>query len=170
MPSRALAILDDPDAPYLTDAALYYALPAFDALADAAAAAEREWLNARQAEGDAPQDLLDAYKASLVRRRCRLSGTLLERARPADANRGQEADLYIKIRLPAASETFRDRLYECRYTAAHPQDSAHATIADLSRAEVGGEISLFGKLARHFGVPGFFLAEARLYLGEKRAG
>ena len=169
MSRRALILSNYTDAPYLEDANLYYALPAYADLADAAAAAEDEWLKAKRSlQETATEGLLNTYKASLSQRRCRLFGTLLARKLLPSANKAYEADLYVKIRLAARSETYKDRIYECRYTAAHPEDLTLSTITDFANAEIGEDVRLFGRLSRDFGVPGFYLARARLFRGEKR--
>jgi hypothetical protein len=164
MPGRAPVVFDDVDVPFLEDVAVYRALPVYAELADAAVRAEMEWLKARTEGAVGSKQLLDAYTASLVPRRCRLSGTLLARTRAPGGHKAHEADLYVRIRLATSSFTYRDRIYECHYTAGS-SEAALATIQDLSEAKISEDVNLFGWLERSFSVPGFYLARARLYRG-----
>jgi hypothetical protein len=170
MPDRAQVVSDDVLSPYLSDAALFFALPAYADLVETAASAEMEWLQAKSAgQIDESKRLLGAYQASLVPRPCRLSGTLLECARAPGGHKAREADLYVRIRLSEPSATYRDRLYECHYTASPSNADALATIKELSERKTGEEVALCGWLERSFCIPGFYLARARVFRGTESA-
>lgn len=166
MLGRNPIISQDADTPYLMDAALYYGLPIYADLVDAAASAEMAWLNAKSAgEPTGAERLLEAYSTSLAPRRCRISGTLLARSGLPGGHRARQADLYVKIRLAEPSRTYRDRIYECHYAASPLSEGAQATIRDLAEAKLGEDLHLFCWLERSFCIPGFYLARARKYQG-----
>lgn len=166
MLGRASIVSDDAETPYLTDAALYHALPTYVDLVDAAVSAEMDWLHAKsQGESVVSKRLLEAYTSSLAPRRCRLFGTLLACSRLPGGDRAREADLYVKIRLHAPSITYRDRIYECHYPASPSIEGAPATIRELGEGKIGEDVRLVGWLERSFCVPGFYLARARRYRG-----
>lgn len=166
MLDRASLVADDPDARYLVDATLYHSLPAYSDLVDAAVSAEMDWLTAKSAgQAVVSRQLLEAYTASLVPRRCRLFGKLLACSHLPNRPQSEGLAIYVRIRLAARSLTYRDQIYECHYAAPHPAEGASAIGRDLLDAKIGDDVRLFGWLERSFCVPGFYLARARMYQG-----
>lgn len=162
----ASPVSDDPDARYLTDPTFFHALPVFSDLVEAAVSAETDWLTAKSTgRAVVSRELLEAYTASLVPRRCRLLGKLLACSRLSGGHAAEDIAIYVRIRLSSPSLVYRDQLYECHYAASRSIEGASETVRELLGAKIGDDVRLFGWLERSFCVPGFYLARARVFQG-----